>query len=199
MDMDFHNRHILRMMTLRSVFSFFILIVLISSCNKEEVIETTPPPVIILDSLQGIYMVKQSRPLLIAPQYKYVQDATYSWICASEQLSNKPTCEFMSDSLGTFFITITVTTKHGTASEEIKVEVVEKEIPEVSLAGAEKGFMILKNTGLSLTPSVRETSLPVTYLWKVEGKEVSDSLSYTFSSDEEKEYQLSFKAENEDG
>ena len=28
---------------------------------------------------------------------------------------------------------------------------------------AEKGFMILKNTGLSLTPSVRETSLPVTY------------------------------------
>ena len=89
--------------------------------------------------------------------------------------------------MGTFFITITVTTKHGTASEEIKVEVVEKEIPEVSLAGAEKGFMILKNTGLSLTPSVRETSLPVTYLWKVEGKEVSDSLSYTFSSDEEKE------------
>ena len=199
MDMDSHNRHILHMMTLRSVFSIFILIVLISSCNKEEVIETTPPPVIILDSLQGIYMVKQSKPLLIAPEYKHVQDATYSWVCGSEQLSNKPTCEFMSDSLGTFFITITVTTKYGTASEEIKVEVVEKEIPEVSLAGADKGFIILKSTGLRLTPSVRETSLPVTYLWKVEGKEVSDSLSYTFSSDEEKEYQLSFKAENEDG
>ena len=50
-----------------------------------------------------------------------------------------------------------------------------------------------------LKPSVAEVSIPVSYSWSVDGREVSTERDYTFRSAEAGTYALRFAASNEDG
>lgn len=92
-----------------------------------------------------------------------------------------------------------VSTRYGTASEELRVDVTALEVPTVSIPGAEEGFTILTDSDLVLKPSVAQVSIPVSYSWSVDGREVSTERDYTFRSAEAGTYALRFAASNEDG
>ena len=156
------------------------------------------PPKIILDSETGIYTTKTGREIVISPSFESSDDATYSWIMEGRLLGTAPTLTFMREIVGEYYIVLTVKTDAGSASEEILVEVLELDIPTVTIAG-KSNITIATDSDLELVATVRATELPTSFHWSVNGEEVSQELAYTFKSDAVGSYTITATASNEDG
>ena len=179
-------------------FSFFSIIVLLSSCIIDDDITTSLPPKILLDSETGVYTVKAGREITIAPNYESAEGATYYWTMNNEVIGTSPSLTFISEEIGEYYIVLTVSTDSGTDSEEIRVDVVELEIPTVSIAGMEQ-LTVAVGTQIQLNATVRQTSLPTTIAWHINGKQVGEEMSYTFAADNTGAYTIVCSAHNEDG
>ena len=156
------------------------------------------PPKIVLDGDSGVYTVKQSRELTIAPSYENAEGATYSWKLDGRLIGNDASLSFMREAVGEYYIVLTVTANTGSDSEEIRVDVVELEIPTVTIAGSES-ITVALGSEVKLNASVRKTSLPTTLSWMVNDEVVSQELTYTFKANTVGTYSISAKASNEDG
>ena len=202
MDTDSANRLILLSMMWRYVSKAVLLIGLVMtalSCNRDGVITRPLPPKILLDVPSGIYSVKVGRTLLIQPAYESVQEADYRWISGGELLGTDPSLSYVGECVGSFYVTLQVSTVHGTDEQEIRIDVLELEVPTVSLAGAEGGFTLAVGSQLLLQPVVKETSLPVSFVWRLDGSTVSREKDYQFEAEQTGTYELEFEAANEDG
>ena len=156
------------------------------------------PPKITLDNGTGIYTVKYGRELVITPTYEHIENATFCWTMDGEVLATSPTLSFSKDEVGEYYITLTVSTDYGTDEEELRVDVVELEIPTVSIAGNKK-MTVAVGTEVRLNASVRETSLPTTLVWSVNDNDVSADYDYTFVAKETGNYVIKATASNADG
>lgn len=174
------------------------IVAISSSCNVDEEITTALPPEILLDSETGVYTIKQGREIVIAPNYESAEGAIFCWTMDGEVLGTAPALIFKHEQPGEYFITITITTDGGNDKEEIRVDVVELEIPTVSITG-NRNMTVATGTELVLNASVRETSLPTTTVWSINGEKMCEGLSYTFKSEEAGNYTVEIKASNEDG
>lgn len=156
------------------------------------------PPKITLDNGTGIYTVKYGRELVIAPTYEHIENATFCWTMDGEVFATSPTLSFSKDEVGEYYITLTVSTDYGTDEEELRIDVVELEIPTVSIAGNKK-MTVAVGTEVRLNASVRETSLPTTLVWNVNDNDVSVEYDYTFVAKETGNYVIKATASNADG
>ena len=172
--------------------------VLVASCNMDENITSVLPPEIVLDSETGIYTVKQGREIIIAPTYKLADEATYRWTMAGEVLGTSPSLSFVGEELGQYFITLVVSNEGGYDEEEIRVDVVDLEIPTVSIAGS-KNITVAVGTEVKLSATVRETSLETSLVWKLNNQEVNGDSVYTFCAEAAGSYTIEATASNEDG
>ena len=155
-----------------------VMVVISSSCNIDEEITTALPPKIVLDSENGIYTVKQGREVIIAPSYYNAEGATYSWRMDGRLIGNDASLAFMREAVGEYYILLTVTADTGSDSEEIRVDVVELEIPTVTIAGNDN-ITVAVGSEVKLNASVRKTSLPTTFAWSINDEVVSEELAYT--------------------
>ncbi|MBO7255312.1 MAG: hypothetical protein J6U79_02905, partial [Paludibacteraceae bacterium] len=183
---------------MKKLFFLAVTIFAFCSCNIDEEF-TIENPKIILDNESGIYSTKVGHTITISPRYENTENAVFTWSINDSVIATTPTLQFCSNTLGEFYISIQVENEIGKEKREIRVDVVEVEIPIISLANAEKGFILALNTEMKFTALVRETSLPTTYSWQLNGKVVSNSLAYNFLAKELGIYTLVFEAENEDG
>ncbi len=170
-------------------------VVAFTACNIDEEYFA---PEIILDSETGIYTVKYGREVVVAPQYEHAEDATYCWTMDGEVISTSPSLSFMREDVGEYFITITVSTEYGTDTEEIRVDVVDLEVPTVSIAGNKK-MTVTVGTEVRLKATVRETSLPTKFAWTVNKVLAGNDYDYTFVAKKVGTYQIEATAKNEDG
>ena len=182
--------------------SFFLILCAVTalflSCNIDEKIVMALPPNIILDSETGIYTVKQGREITISPSYESADGATYRWTMKGEIIGTSPSLVFMREEIGEYFIALSVFTDEGVDEEEIRVDVVELEIPTTSIVG-NKHQTVAVGTKLNFVASVRETSLATTLVWNVNGKTVSEQSTYCFVADNVGQYTVTATASNEDG
>ena len=156
------------------------------------------PPKIVLDGDSGVYTVKQSRELTIAPSYENAEGATYSWKLDGRLIGNDASLSFMREAVGEYYIVLTVTANTGSDSKELRVDVVELEIPTVTIAGSES-ITVALGSEVKLNASVRKTSLPTALSWMVNDEVVSQELTYTFKANTVGAYTISANASNEDG
>ena len=175
-----------------------LAVALLGACNIDEEFTTALPPEIVLDSETGIYTVKQGRELIIAPSYKSAQGATYCWTMEGEVLGTSPSLAFVQEEVGAYYITIAVTTDGGTDEEEIRVDVVDLEIPTVSIAGGKQRTLAV-GARIELVASVRETSLATTLVWSINGTYVGDAPTCGFVADGVGSYLITATATNGDG
>ena len=175
-----------------------VIVVIASSCNIDEEITTSLPPKIYLDSSSGVYTVKQGREVVIAPSYENAEGATYSWKMDGRLIGNDASLAFMREAVGEYYILLTVTADTGSDSEEIRVDVVELEIPTVTIAGNDN-ITVAVGSEVKLNASVRKTSLPTTFSWSINDDVVSEELAYTFVADALGTYTIAASASNEDG
>ena len=156
------------------------------------------PPKIYLDSDSGVYTVKQGREITIAPSYENAEGATYSWKLDGRLIGNDASLSFMREDIGQYYILLTVTANTGSDSEEIRVDIVELEIPTVTIAGSES-ITVALGSEVKLNASIRKTSLPTALSWMVNDEVVSQELAYTFTAETLGTYSISANASNEDG
>ena len=168
------------------------------SCNIDDDITTTLPPNIVLDSETGIYTVKQGREIIIAPSYESAEEATFSWTMGGEVLGTSPSLSFTVEEIGQYFITITVTTEGGSDEEVIRVDVIDLEIPTISIAG-NKNLTVAVGTEVKFNSTVRETTLETTIEWNVNEQSGGKESTYTFKAKEVGRYTITVTATNEDG
>ncbi|MBQ6613138.1 MAG: cell surface protein [Alistipes sp.] len=177
-----------------------VIVVVSSSCNIDEEITTSLPPKIILDSETGVYTVKQGRKIVIAPSYESAEGATYSWIMDGRLLGTSASLSFEREIVGEYYITLTVTTDTGSDSEEIRIDVVELEIPTISIAGSKHQTVALGTT-VKLNASLRDTSLETNIRWTLDGEPMATDhrLECSFQTFAEGSFRISVTATNEDG
>ena len=172
-----------------------VVVVFAPSCNRSGVITA---PNIILDSETGIYTIKTGRDLVIAPEYESVDDAEYKWTLSGEVIGSSPSLHFMREDVGQYFITLTVTNEVGQDLEEIRVDVIDLEIPFVSIAGS-KSLLITQGAEVDFVATIKENSLETALVWSCNGTEVSKDSTYKFTAQECGDYTIIAAATNEDG
>ena len=172
-----------------------VFVVILTSCNIDDEYFA---PKIILDNETGIYTVKYGREIVVKPSYEHAEKATYCWTMEGEVLGISPSLSFSQQEVGEYFITLKVTTEYGSDEEEIRIDVVELEIPTVSIAGNKK-MTVTVGAEVLLNASVRETSLPTKFAWTVNDVIVSNEYNYTFIAKEIGNYIVKATAKNDDG
>jgi hypothetical protein len=172
-----------------------VFVVILTSCNIDDEYFA---PKIILDNETGIYTVKYGREIVVKPSYEHAEKATYCWTMEGEVLGISPSLSFSQQEVGEYFITLKVTTEYGSDEEEIRIDVVELEIPTVSIAGNKK-VTVTVGAEVLLNATVRETSLPTKFAWTVNDVIVSNEHNYTFVAKEIGNYIVKATAKNDDG
>ena len=175
-----------------------MIVAISSSCNIDEEITTTLPPSIVLDSDTGIYSVKVGREIVIAPSYDSAEGASYRWTMNREVIGTGSSLTFYAEAVGKYYITLTVTADGGVDEEEIRVDVLELEVPTVSIAG-NKHQMVAVGTTVKLTATVRETTLPTTLTWSINDEAAGTEPTLSFEASTIGTYTLCATATNEDG
>lgn len=195
----------------RELFSFLIMksikllafvLLLFASCNKDEVIteEIDHIPVIELDSETGIYTIKTGRELTITPTYQYADDALFAWTIDGKLVSTQPVFKYTWDKDCEVYVNLRVDNAHGSASEELKVEVMELTPPVISLVIPSQGLKIVQNTDYTFTPDIQNADLDKFSIeWLRGDKVVSTQKTYTFNEKELGTYPLTIRASNIDG
>ncbi len=171
-----------------------VFVVILTSCNIDDEYYA---PKIILDNETGIYTVKYGREIVVKPSYEHAEKATYCWTMEGEVLGISPSLSFSQQEVGEYFITLKVTTEYGSDEEEIRIDVVELEIPTVSIAGNKK-MMVTVGAEVTLNATVRETSLPTKFKWTINDIIVGNELAYNFIAKETGNYLVKAIATNDD-
>lgn len=177
-----------------------LLICIIASCNKDDVIEGTLKPEIILDHPSGVYEVKIDRELTIAPEFRNLGDGSVKWMEEGVTLSTDPVFTASWSEEGQHFITVLAIGEGGTASEEIRVDVVALQAPLISLPFEGDVLTVLAGTECHIQPEFsgdEDDDFKVS--WTVNGEWMSSERSYRFYVAELKDYDVELKAENSDG
>lgn len=186
---------------MRRVLEFFVLSVVLiaSSCNRDEVITTPLPPNIILGHDDGCYAVKIGRTIEISLEVEHNTEAEYIWQVDGLQrvVTATPDFEFTAEHIGTTYITFTAKTPYGSDSEELRVDVVELEIPTIKILDCDAVLPL--GSSLKLNAVVGHSSLPTTVEWMVDGATVAEGQYYTFEAESLGVFTITARATNEDG
>ncbi len=134
------------MCEMKRLIYLFPLVFILLSCNKDDVITTQLPPEIVLDNTWGIYTTKVDRPITIAPTYNNAEDAMYVWKVENYdgyiQSVTDSIFTFVASQEGSYYVSVTVTTDYGSDTEEMRIDVVEREIPTISLPAASYDYTL---------------------------------------------------------
>lgn len=181
----------------------FTLILLLATffggCSSDSTSEEKAVPTIKLDNPSAIYTVKSDKMLTISPSYTNVKEANFLWTYQKEVLSTEPQLQFQKKEEGKYLIHLQVKNRWGEAKEELRIDVVAREIPIISFPEAEQGFEVAQGEELSLQPSIAKTSIETSYKWTIDGKEVSTDATLKFKQEKKGTYNLTFQTKNEDG
>jgi hypothetical protein len=105
-------------------FLFLSVALITSSCNRDDVIIADPLPEIILGESGGVYSVKVGNEVRLAPDYENATDATYSWKIDGVEVGTERSYIFFGEEIGSYYISLSVTTAAGSDSEELRVDVI---------------------------------------------------------------------------
>ena len=179
-------------------FLFLSVALITSSCNRDGVIMADPTPEILLGENGGLYSVKVGDEIRLAPDYKNIEDAIFEWRIEEEVVGNERSYIFYGEEVGSYYISLRVATSAGEDQEELRVDVINREIPTIDIIGG-KEHLLAVGSEVIFSTSVVETSLPTTISWSLNGNSCGEGESYTFKAEAVGEYLLRATASNADG
>lgn len=171
-----------------------------ASCNRNETIEAGKLPEIILDDASGVYQVKAGAELTIAPKYNNAENATFSWTSGGATIATTPALTKRWNDAGRFYVTLTVTTKSGSASEEILVLVSELTPPVISLPFAGEGITMAVGTEYVIAPQIKNSDVAgFGVAWSINGADAGNGTQLLFKAGSVGTYDIKVVATNNDG
>ena len=163
---------------------------------------TGQPPVITFDNGTGIYTVKIMKSITITPLVNDATDPVYTWkdekgkiVCTDLSYTYSPKAE------GEVYFKFRVDAKNGYAEEELRVDVVEKMIPSVSLIPAYSTYMgqsVTLESSVNFTEGAKYEWVSIDESGKTK-ETVGTEATYTFTPTEEGQFSFKLTVTNEDG
>ncbi len=174
-----------------------MMVVVASSCNRDEVITADPLPEIILED-GGVYSVEVGQEIRLAPDYRNADGATFKWVIGEEIVCTERAYVFQATEAGKVYVSITVTTKAGSCSEDLRIDVLEPNSPAIDIVMEDVTVAVgFKQT---ITATVRKTEPESEVRWTVNDKVVAEGVaSYEFEASELGTYHIVATASNPHG
>lgn len=173
-----------------------LLSVLIISCSKDDPVIDWGDPVIKIDAENGEYKVKKGKSVLLSAEVENAVNPVYSWKLDGQIISVEKEFEFHGEYIGEYFVNFRVDAENGFAEQQVKVTVAAKLPPEIDMTAAMLAYLDQEK---EIKANVLYTDETTTYVWRLEGQEVSKTDTYTHLQSALGAQILTLKVTNEDG
>ena len=178
---------------------FVCLLLCVTGCSDDEANVNGGVPVIKLDSESARYKVKSGYDLVISPAYEGVDaNTSYVWKLDQKIVGRESSYTFNKTEVGEYYVSLQVMNSYGVAEEELKIKVLSLKSPMISLYVPDGGFKLLQGMEKKFTPEI-ENETGCSFLWTVNGVEVSKEKEFEYKESAVGSYQLCFTAKNDDG
>ena len=175
----------------------------VTACNRSELIEVEvgPQPLlptIELDSETAVYVVKVGHEVVVEPTYGNVEHAIFSWKLEGKIISTEPILRHTFKTADSYFVSLRVDNRDGSAEEEIRIDVGALAPPVISFAIPGGGLEVVRGREYLFVPDVQNSD-GAEYVWRLDGQEVGYEAAYAFSCSETGTHTVALKVCNEDG
>lgn len=123
--------------TLLLFFIFQVSLFTLTSCNDDPAspTESGPLPQITWVMSSGRFRIQTGESIQLVPDIEYLDETSvYVWTMEGDTIGHETYYTFTTDSVGEYFIQLTVNNRYGEVSDEVKITVVEAEnteLPEI--------------------------------------------------------------------
>jgi hypothetical protein len=181
---------------IRIALSLSLGLSLLVSCEKENLKEETPAePTISFASEEGEYKVKIGGSKTLNAMVENAVNPIYSWKIGGKIVGNESYFTFVAEKLGEYFVNFRVDAENGSAEKQVKISVLDKLPPQITL---ETAMIAFSGIAKEFVADVSDAE-NATYVWRLAGKIVSETATYTFLQTELGDYSLSLKVTTAEG
>lgn len=176
-------------------------VVALVACNRDNLIEADGSrPVIVLDNEYGVYEVKTGGTLTIAPEFRNLDGGTVSWMLDGEIVGRGEEWTAVWPEQGEYYVTVTAENRAGSASEDIRIDVLDLTPPVISVTIPPHGFVVRPDEKLTITPVYSpDDAGELNVAWYVDGELCGSDRSFVFSRSRIGRYAIKIAATNADG
>ena len=139
---------------------------------------------------------KQGANLTLTPTVEDAVNPVYSWVIDRKIVSTEPSYTFVADVLGETYITFNVLAKNGSASQEIRVTVTDRDLPVI---GMQDTYLAYIGKELEIIPDVKFTDETTEYTWFINNGVVWDEPSYKYTGNVANNINVLLKVSNKSG
>lgn len=175
-----------------------ILVCLITqalSCSKDKNAPEQAGPTLEFTAENGEYKVKTGKDVVLEAKVTDATDPIYSWKLDGKIISTGLTCNFTGDKLGEYFVTFRVDAKNGSVEKQVKVTVLSKLPPEITMTSS---IIVYSGLNTKLVANVLYAE-QATYTWRLNGAVISTENSCNLNLTTLGAQQLTLKVVNADG
>lgn len=201
---------------LRAAFSCFLI--LASACNRDEVITVPTPepepgtgagtgtpddcgtPSIEWLDETGVFATKVGKETVIKPVLSNADDAEIEWRENGETIGEGPELVYIWNTTGKHYVELTVSTKAGTAYDEIRVEVSDLIPPSISLSITGDTYTVATGSVVNVVAVVSNPfNEEVAINWTVNDEPAGSTNILEYVAKKQGEFKVAITAENSDG
>ncbi|MDR1681514.1 MAG: hypothetical protein LBS12_07025 [Prevotellaceae bacterium] len=168
---------------------------LLISCEKETPEETPITPTITFASEEGEYKVKIGGNVTLHAVVENAVNPLFSWKIGGKVVSTEVSFTFVADRLGEYFVNFRVDAKNGSDEKQLKVSVLEKLPPKITLPSATIAY---RGIAKEFSAEV-ENADSASWVWRLDGRIVSENPTCTFNENTLGDYALSVKVTTAEG
>jgi PKD repeat protein len=180
---------------------YLLLIVfptLMLSCSGDEPPQPEKPtgvPVISFVSGNDERKLKIGESVTLTATIENAEQPVFSWKIDGKIVSTETVYTFVAERLGEYFANFRVDAANGSAEGQIKISVLEKVPPKITLASAQVAYSGV-DTEFSAEADNAENA---TYVWRLNGEIVSTTATYIFNKTPMGNYMLTLKVITDEG
>ncbi|MDR0667657.1 MAG: hypothetical protein LBF90_03445 [Prevotellaceae bacterium] len=168
-----------------------------AACADEERPEVAPvaEPSVVLMPATGEHRLKIGGSVMLTAVVENALSPIFSWVVDGKIVSTDPSFTFLAERLGEYFVTFRVDAENGSATAQVKISVLEKLPPTITLPSTAIAYRDVAKEFVAEA----ENADSATYVWRLEGEVVSESKTYTFTRHTLGDYALSLKVTTAEG
>lgn len=179
---------------LKLVLLVMLFIGMFTACDDDEKVKVGNPDVA-FNTETGEYRVKVGKEVLLQATVSDAMNPLCSWKLNGKIVSTDTTYLFRGEQVGDYFVNFKIDAENGSIEKQVKVSVLDKLPPEVTLDDA---AVVMSGRDRSFGAEVSNPE-GATYMWVLNGEIVCQDSLFVFNREDVRMYDLSLVVKNEDG
>lgn len=173
----------------------FLFILPFWSCEKDETPGVQQGDITVtFDEVE--YFTKQGVDITLAPTVEDAVNPVYSWSIDGKIVSTELSYTFVADVLGETYVTFDVLAKNGSASQEIRITVTDRDLPIIDMQDT---YLAYIGQETEIVPEVEFTDETTQYTWFMNNEVICKDPIYKFTGNVANNLEVLLKVSNASG